>query len=243
MSERTRLQDGETISENEEGHLHRLEGDDMEEDGSSLDRGISITRDLRVGIQAGERRRRRSLKIEVDIVGDTKADREESIEAGNEIWAGNVISGHRMIGIMRLGDSTADDQCLRVGGTTRMPPDLMRGIPLGKVVGLWKEDLVRRGWARGMRRVVCRRRMSSRRVFLCGNLQSGIEPHMRTRWVDMFSPANAELTPFRQLKAKDETTGEQINPETIIEQKYEEYRKDFLVRQVRSRMLTYHQDY
>jgi hypothetical protein len=59
----------------------------------------------------------------------------------------------------------------------------------------------------------------------------------------MFSPANAELTPFRQLKAKDETTGEQINPETIIEQKYEEYRKDFLVRQVRSRMLTYHQDY
>lgn len=48
----------------------------------------------------------------------------------------------------------------------------------------------------------------------------------------IYFSAHAKLTPFLQLKAKDETTGEQVNAETIIEQKYEEYRKDFLVRQV-----------
>lgn len=37
-----------------------------------------------------------------------------------------------------------------------------------------------------------------------------------------------------QLKAKDENTGEPINADALIEQKYEEYRKDFLVRQVRA---------
>lgn len=37
-----------------------------------------------------------------------------------------------------------------------------------------------------------------------------------------------------QLKAKDETTGEPINADALIERKYEEYRKDFLVRQVRA---------
>lgn len=34
------------------------------------------------------------------------------------------------------------------------------------------------------------------------------------------------------MKAKDESTGEAINADALIEQKYEEYRKDFLVRQV-----------